>query len=280
MLWMLASAVSFTVFAALVKLLAGDHHEMVLSFFRALIGTLFVLPFLLRRETWNVPRKGAMLLRALYSTLGFVTAFIAFAQLPLAEAQALSFTRALFVTLLAIVLLRERVGAWRWAALGAGFAGVLVMVRPGLSIDPASLAALASAFFFALAIVTVKDMTRDHHPMTLVVWSNVLVAVLCLPLALPHWSWPSWPDLGLLALMGGAGVLAQTCYIQALAVGEASAVAPMDYVRLPLAALAGWWLFAELPSASGLLGAAIVIGATLAITLHEARRRRDDVPPG
>jgi drug/metabolite transporter (DMT)-like permease len=272
MVWMLASAACFTVFAVLIKFLSGTQHEMVMAFYRALIGTLVVSPFLLRKETWRVPRPGKMLMRALYSTLGFLTSFIAFAQLPLADAQSLSFTRALFVTLLAIVLLQEKVGMWRWSALGVGFAGVLLMVRPSASMDIASLSALASSFFFALAIVTVKDMTRDHHPMTLVVWSNALVALFALPFAIPFWSWPSWNDLMWLALMGASGVGAQTCYIRALAVGEASAVAPMDYVRLPLSVAAGWFLFQERPDALTLAGAAVLIISTLIITWREAKR--------
>jgi drug/metabolite transporter (DMT)-like permease len=286
-LWMLASAVCFTVMVVLVKFLAGSQHEMVISFWRALMGMAVFIPFLFRREAWQVPRPGTMTLRAIYSAAGFMLSITAFANLPLAEAQSLSFTRTLFVALLAIFILKETVGIWRWSALGVGFLGVLVMMRPEalLAWDPANhevtvmrLAALAASLFFGMAIITAKDMTRDHHPLTLVLWSNVLVVFFSLPFALPHLSIPSATDAGLLAVMGIAGVLAQTFYMKALAIGDASAVSPVDYVRLPLGAAAGVMLFKEVPDWLTWVGAGIVIASTLVITIREAIKRQTKGP--
>lgn len=287
---MLGSAACFTVMAVLIKFLANDQSVAVMIIYRGLAGLAAVLPFALLagRSAFAMRRPGRVFLRSFYGAFGFYAGFYAFAHLPLAEAQAISFSRTLFITVLAIWLLNETVGPRRWAAILIGFVGILVMVRPlsffgfgAATIEPTAAGlAVASAFFFALAIVTVRDLTADHTPMALVIWANILTSILALPTAaleaaftqtpiVQIFAWPGWRDFSLLIAMGVAGVGAQSCFVRALSTGEASVMAVVDYVRLPLAVGAGLVVFNERPDVWGLLGAAIVIGATLYITLRE-----------
>ncbi len=282
-LWMLASAICFTFMAALLKVLAQHGFaESQMVFFRAAAGFAVLTPVALMggAKAWAVKRPVQVLLRCLFSTLGFFASFYAFAHLPLAQAQALSFSRTLFVVALAALMLKEPVGWRRWAAVGIGFVGVLIMTRPeSATFSLASLMALAAAFFFGLAIVTVKDLTRDHSTLTLVLWTNGFTTLAGAPFAFFGWIQPGWLDLLLLILLGVFGLAAQSCYVRALGTGEASLLGLIDYIRLPMAMLMGLWLFAERPDAATLIGAGVVIGSTVYITWREAKMRAPLKPP-
>jgi drug/metabolite transporter (DMT)-like permease len=117
-------------------------------------------------------------------------------------------------------------------------------------------------------------MTRDHSPTVLLVWSATLGLVFGLPGALFVWRWPELPDLGLLALMGVMGTVTQACYIKGMSIGDAAAMAPIDYIRLVFTALAGFALFHEVPTVWTLAGAAVVVASTLLITFREQQLSR------
>lgn len=275
-LWMLASAGCFTAMAILLKLLVrADYPESQMVFFRCAAGLVAVTPFLLRAgpNALAVKRPWTVLRRCAFSTLGFFAGFYAFAHLPLADSQAISFSRVLFVTVLAVWLLKEQVGVRRWTAVGIGFAGVLIMLRPAGGEMPsiAVIAALASALLFGVTLVTVKDLTRDHSTLTLVAWTNIFTTVVGLPFAFLAWKQPTLLHFVLFLGMGFAGVGAQSCYVRALSSADASLMGLIDYVRLPLAIFFGWLIFAEQPDAFMLAGAAIIIGSTVYITWREAR---------
>jgi drug/metabolite transporter (DMT)-like permease len=274
-LWMVGSGLGFTIMAACVKALAAKgYSESLMIFYRSAAGLLAMTPFLLAagRSAWTVRRPGKVLLRSLYGTVGFFAGFYALAHLPLAEAQALSFSRTLFMVILAIWLLKEKVAWRRWSAVGIGFVGIVIMTRPwAVALDLGAAMAIASAFAFALAIITVKDLTRDHSTITLVLYANVLTTIAGLPFAFMGWAWPSLGDFGLLMLLGASGIAAQSCYVRALSTGEASLMGIVDYVRLPMAAIAGYVLFAEAPDRWAIIGAGVVITATLYITVREAQ---------
>lgn len=285
MLWMLGSALCFTVMAICLKLLAAAKFpESQMVFARCAAGFLVILPFALSagKGALTVKRPTQVFLRGAYSTIGFFAGFYAFAHMPLADAQAISFARVLFVVLFAVWLLQEKVGWRRWMAVGVGFVGVLLMLKPGTATpDLATLCALASAFFFGLAIVTVKDLTKDHSTFTLVLYTNAFTTLAGLPFAFFGWVTPDLWHAFLFVVLGITGVGAQSCYVRALSWGDASLVGLVDYVRLPLALLFGFWLFAERPDTLTLLGAIVIIGSTLYITWREAQLKQSapETPP-
>jgi drug/metabolite transporter (DMT)-like permease len=119
-----------------------------------------------------------------------------------------------------------------------------------------------------------KVMTRDHSPTVLLVWGATLGLVLAIPGAFLTWRWPEPVDLVLLCLMGVMGTITQACYIKGMQLGDAAAMAPIDYTRLIFSAGAGYLLFSEIPTVWTLIGAVIIVASTLFITLREQRLAR------
>ncbi|MEM9669568.1 MAG: DMT family transporter [Pseudomonadota bacterium] len=302
-LWLIGSSLFFTVFLTLAKFLSSTQDPVAIAFWRSAVGFLVTVPVILRqgRVVLALHRPWLVILRSLAGTLAFLCSMIAISDaftLPLSQFNAISFARALFLTVLAAVFLREAVGPWRWGAVFVGFVGILIMVMPGLLlpgfaaesvvVDGGTAFALASAAGFATAIIMVKTLSADHSPITLLIWGNLFstlflglwliigppfVSVLDLPLDTGGWQTPALAEFGLLLAMAVTGVAAQYCYINAMAVGDASFLAPVDYLRLPMAALVDWLVFKLLPGLNVWIGAAIIVSATLVITLREQSKR-------
>lgn len=275
---MLGSASTFVAMATLVKYLGGDYPASLQLFYRQIAGLLVILPMILRsREpVFRSPRPGLVVGRAVLSVTGITLMFYSYQHLPMADANALSFTRALWVVLLAALLLGERLDARRIAATIAGFCGVLLIVNPtGHELNLASLAALLSALVLGWSVTGIKSLTNDHSTITIVSWAGVLGLVFSFPAALMVWRWPTAWDAMLLGLMGAFGVINQMCYVKAMSLGDAGVMAPMDYMRMIFAVLSGWLFFGDLPGARTLLGAAIIIASTLYITSLQERKKAE-----
>lgn len=288
--WLILSGAAFTIFLTLAKQLSSTQDPAVLAFWRSFVGLLVTLPVIFR-SGWGIlrtDRPGLLMARSLVGTLAFICSMFAISDayaLPLSQFNAISFSRALFVTLFAAWLLKERVGPWRWSALFVGFLGVLIMVMPGpilpgyeggdnaLVMDAGTFLALLSALGFAGAIVMVKSLTSTHVPITLLIWANFLSSVLLAPFLFLQFSIPVGTEWSWLIAMAVAGVAGQYCYITAMSVGDASFLAPVDYLRLPMAALVDWIIFQMLPDYPVWIGTGVIISATLLITVREHKKR-------
>ncbi|MEL7129053.1 MAG: DMT family transporter, partial [Pseudomonadota bacterium] len=265
----------------------------VLAFWRSFVGLVVMAPIILR-QGWSVmriSRPGLVLTRSLFGTAAFLCSMFAISDafdLPLSQFNAISFARALFVTILAALFLREVVGPWRWGAVSVGFLGVLIMVLPGLFLpgyaseaiilDGGTVFALLSALGFAGAIVMVKSLSSAHSPITLLIWANLLSTLLLAPCLLFEFVMPTLGESGLIVAMALTGVAGQYFYINGMAVGDASFLAPIDYLRLPMAALADWVIFKLLPGAHVWLGAGVIVSATLFIAFRERRKKTPKDP--
>jgi drug/metabolite transporter (DMT)-like permease len=277
-LWMIASAITFSVMTMLIKMLGEDYPATLQTFYRQLAGMIVLLPMILRdpRGSFRTTRPGILLFRALAGTSGMILSFYAYQTMPLADANALSFTRTLWVVPLAAIILKERIGPRRISATVVGFFGALLMLQPAAAVAGTyfslpALAALASAFLIAMTVTGMKFMTRDHTTMVLMSWSAVLGLVLAIPPAFFVWRWPGFVDLMLLSAMGVLGTITQACYIKGMSEGDATVMAPVDYSRLVFAIIIGYLMFNEIPNSLTLLGAAIIIASTLYITIRESR---------
>ena len=277
--WMLAAAVSFTAMTTLIKYLGADYSASLQTFYRQAAGLVILAPMIARdwRRAFYTTRPGILIFRSAAGVLGNILAFYAYQKIPLADANALSFTRALWLTPLAFFMLGEKLSPTRIGASLVGFIGVLIILAPSShqAIGLPQGAALASAFLFALTVTGMKVMTRDHSPFVILVYAAVLGFAFSLPPALLAWRWPHPIDLVLLATMGALGVATQACYIKGMSIGDAAAMAPVDYTRLVFAVILGLVLFHEVPRGRVILGAAIVVGSTLFLTLrdHHLTRR-------
>ena len=274
-LWMLLSAVTFTAMTLLIKLLGQNYPATLQTFYRQAFGLAVMLPIILRDPpgAFRTTRPGILLFRALAGTIGMILSFYAYQMMPLADANALSFTRTLWLVPLAAFVLKERVGPRRITATLVGFLGAMLMLQPASqgSMGVPALAALVAAFLVALTVAGMKFMTRDHTSTTLMTWSAVLGFVLSIPPALFVWRWPTLPDLLLLGAMGVLGTITQACYIKGMAEGDAAVMAPVDYTRLVFAILFGYVWFHDVPNLLTMIGAGIIIVSTLYITVRESR---------
>ena len=284
-LWMLASGVAWTGMASLVKYLGHAYPAPLETFYRQFVGFCVVLPLIVRRRgaVYATTRPGILILRALAATISGNLSIYAYQNIPLADANVLSFTRTLFMVPLAVMIVGETVGALRITAVLMGFVGVLLMVGPGSGGHPhlslASGAMLVSSFLMAFSVTGMKVMTRDHSAATLVIWSTSLGVLLAIPGAILTWRWPAPGDLALLIGIGVFATAAQATYVRGMTVGDASAMAPMDYTRLIFAATAGFLFFGDVPGPWTLAGAGVVVVSTLLITLREQQLSKARRPP-
>ena len=287
--WMVLSAFGFTAFVTLVKIISEEVHPVFLTFLRTALALLLTLPFLINGRIKLKAKKFELLVaRSVLGSVGILFSMFAVwhvFELPLAEFSALSFTRSLFVTIFAAIFLRELVGLMRWSAVLIGFLGVLIMAVPnyvffwlpsdsGPTLNLGGLLTVFSAAFLAAAIVLVKNLTKYHTPLELLTWSNVLNSALLFVPALFFWSWPSLQMWGLIFAMAVMGLVAQFCYIKAMSIGDASFLSPMDYLRLPMTVVVDWWMIKKFPGIFTWIGAAIIIAATLFITIRERAKAK------
>jgi drug/metabolite transporter (DMT)-like permease len=198
--------------------------------------------------------------------------------LPLAEATTLNFTVPIWAVLLSILLLKERVGIWRWSAVLLGFAGIVVIAQPGSGHFPlySTLVGLGAAFMIALISIQIADLNRTDKPLTIVFYFALFttpLTALGLPLVMTAHDSGEW---SLLLGIGAAGIVGQLLLTAALRFGTVASVIVMDYSGLFWATLYGWLLFGVLPPATTWLGAPLIVIAGLVIAWRERRLTRPD----
>lgn len=274
--WLLLSGIFFTGTGVAVKMLGQSLHAFEISFFRVVVSMLVITPFLIRagRSAGGVRTQVPWLqvCRGIAGSTAMLAGFYAIVHLPLADAQALSFSRTLFVVPLAALILSETVGVRRWMAVLVGFMGVIIMLRPGQGIELSvgMAAALAHAFLVAIATILVSLVSRYDRPVTLMFYTNIVGLVVTGIPTLYVWQMPTDMQWVWLLVMGVFATAAHNCFIRAYALGEASAIAPVDYMRLFWAAIAGYLVFDTLPDLYGIIGAAVISLTTLYIVRREA----------
>lgn len=234
-------------------------------------------------HTMRTNRFPAHLRRAVFGMTAMTFVFWSVQLLPLAEAQTLSFTGPFWATLLAMVLLREKVGLWRWTALGFGFLGILIITQPGKSHIPVLGVAvgLIAAFLVALLSIMIKDLNRTERPLAIVFWFSLLsspMMAVFLPFTMTEHDPTGW---ALLFAMGLSGAIGQILLTLALRYGAVSAVIVMDYTGLVWATLFGWLIWDHLPPFTTWLGMPLIVAAGLLIAWREhalARERYATTP--
>ena len=273
-LWVLLAAVGFSVMAVLAKSLGETLHSFQIAFFRSAVGLAVLLPLVMRagRGVLRTRVPGLHLVRAMTGAVAMMCGFYALTHLPLATATAITFTRPLFLIVVAVLFLGEPVRWRRWSATLVGFAGVMVILRPGAGdFDPAMLVALLQTLAASMVVVLLKRMPPEEKHLTVLFFTVAYTTIITLGPALWVWRESSGPILVTAVLMGAIGVSAQAAMVRAFRIAEATAVAPFDYARLLFATGFGMALFAEFPDAWTVLGAAIIVASTIYIARREAR---------
>ncbi|MEM7408160.1 MAG: DMT family transporter [Pseudomonadota bacterium] len=275
--WMLLASVGFTGMAVSIKLAGQTMPVFELVVLRAVFALVVISPAIFRAERgfFKSSRPGAHVVRSLFGICGVTTMMLALTHLDLALATTLSFTRTLFMIVLAVLFLNEVI---RWRRTGAtliGFAGVVICIAPGgAGFDPWTLVGVLAAVFAAGVTTMIKRLTSTEPPLRILVWSYVIMTLIALGPALWTWRTPGLLELGYIALMGVFSAWGQSCMVTALKAGEVTAVAPFEYSRLVFAAAIGFFIFAEVPTGAAWFGTALIVGSTLYIAVREARLKR------
>jgi len=273
--WMLLAVLAFSLNNVNLKGLARELDPSQIIFLRGLVMILIMLPVAVRTRAIATRRMGGHLMRSVLGASGAYLFVFALALAPLADVVALSFSRALFIVVFAVLVLGETVGWRRWSACAAGFAGVLIMVRPGFGeLNWGLVAATADALVSAGVALTVKSLGRTERPQTVVFYFALFSTLFCMIPALLTWKQPSLEGWFLLALTGVLATCGQIAITRAYIEGEASIVAPIAYVQLVVSGGLAYLVFREMPDDTALVGAAIIVAATLYIALREARLKK------
>ena len=262
--WAILTAISFAVMITAVHYMDGKFDAFQIVFFRAIVGLFLIVP-LVSRSGMRALRTTKMplhLVRTLFGLLAMAALYYAVAIKPLAEVIALTFLIPIFVTIASSLILREAVGVHRWVATIFGFAGALIIIRPGLTeFDIPIFLVLLSSALYAGAWSSVKVLTRTDQASVTIFWMNILMVPLTLiPLAFV-WVTPIWDDFTPILIMALSGWSAHFCQAKAFEKSDASAVMPFDFLRLPVAALFGYILFSETLDVWSWVGAVIIFAA-------------------
>lgn len=286
-LWAALAGILFTVLNVLMRDVTLEMHPFVVGFWRYLFGTLAVLPMIMGAGigSLRVGSPGNHLVRSLVHTGGLGLWFYALPLIPIAETTALGFTTPLFITLGAIFVLQEKVGMRRLLAVGFGFIGMLIILRPGLAeISQGSILMLISAPLFAVSNLMAKLAARNDSITAIVTWQSLLISLFCLPAALLVWEWPSLTQFLWLFLGGVLGTAGHLALSQSYKVADIAAVQPIGFLTLVWATLLGYAIFGDKPDVWTWIGAAVIFAANTYISHRELvkRGRADlsgDTPP-
>lgn len=274
------SWVFFTTEMVTVRLLSEDLSIAQIGVFRQATQALVLFPvvFWTRGKVLQTERFRTHIGRAGCSAGGMFLFYLAFALLPLALATTLTFLQAMFIIVLAALMLGEAIGPRRIGAVILGFSGVLIVMRPGIAeFQPGMLVALSGAFVAALLIIITRSLSATESRMTIMIYSSWVGLVLISLPAVLTWQPTELRHLPLLALVGAAGTTGQFLMVGAFQVAEASALAAVDYVRLIFAVGAGYVMFSEVPDFWTCIGAAVILGAVGYATHRERLAARTGV---
>lgn len=277
-LWIAIAGLVMTIMTALIKTVGDTIPVIQILFLRQMVMTATMMPGILRnpRQAFATDTPGLHLLRIALSSIAMVAGFTAMVHLPLADAVAISFSRSFFVAIFAILLLQEIVGRHRWAGIAAGFVGVIIITDPtGAEIDRYVLLALLSAAAVALIMVIVRKLAQRERLPTVITYQAVGVGLI---LAVPTyliWVPPTPVEWMLLICIGLLSTLGQSLNFMAFRVGEATALAPVDYLRLIYSTAIGAVFFLEQPTWSTMIGALLVILGTFWGLWHERHGAHD-----
>ncbi|MEY2882470.1 MAG: hypothetical protein RL490_194 [Pseudomonadota bacterium] len=274
---MVLSCIAFASMWVMIRYASRDVHAFEIVFFRNAIGTLWLLPMMLRNP--GLIRRERLTANLRRATSGFIATmgtFYAVSHAPMATVLSINYTAPLFATVGAVLFLGERIHIRRVLALAAGFIGMLIVLRPGaVPLTPGIIAAMISAVSTAFSIVAIRALVGKDDSRAVAAWSFILMTIPSFIAALPVWSWPPLHAWVLLVMIGGAAAIGQLTLSRAFALAEASAVLPYDFVRFALIASFGIGLFGERLDGYTILGGTIIFATTIYLAVREAKVARD-----
>ena len=272
-LWMNGTVFSFAIMGVCGRELSFELNTFQTLFWRSLVGGIAILPMLFH-QGWShtrTQRPAAQIIRNLFNFAGQYGWFYAIGVISLAEVFALEFTAPIWTVLLAALFLKERLNAPRIGAIALGFIGILLITRPGIqALDPAGLSVLGAAFAYAVSYIMVKSLTETDSPLTILVYMTLVHLPMAFVFSLSDWVWPSGESWIWILLVGLSGLSAHYCMARAFQKAEASLVVPLDFLRLPLIAVVGFFVYDEALN-PWVLGGALLVFAGNFINIRYAK---------
>ncbi|SDD08499.1 DMT family transporter [Ruegeria marina] len=245
-------------------------HGRFLFAFLAIGGVVMTLRPRLTRPHWRLH-----LGRTTFGWGGVTLMFAAVAYIPMSDATAIAFLNPVFAMVLAIPLLGERVGPWRWGAAAIALCGALILLRPAPgSFQPAALLALAAAAVMGMELIFIKKLSGRERPIQILLVNNAMGLAIASAAVWPVWQPPLPGQWAALAGIGGLMACAQACFVNGMARADASFVAPFSYATLIFAALYDMIAFDVIPDAISMTGAAIILTGALVLAWREGRAAR------
>ena len=270
---MLIGIAGFAVMDAIIKWLTADYSVPQVVALRSWFGLPLLCIFALHQgglKTLKTRRPMVHVGRYLLVLALSFSFFWALSQMKLVDAIAITFAAPIFITALSVPLLKEPVGLHRWFAIGIGFCGVLIMLRPGMGVFQwAALVVLGSAVVYALLMITTRAFKSTESTAALMLYPQLGMSLTGIAFAPYFWVTPSPGDLGLFALAGLFGSVGVMCLTHAFRLGPAAVISPFEYSALIWATLLGFLLWGELPDKYTLVGAGVVISSGLYIIYRE-----------
>jgi len=269
---MLVSTLFFASMHTCVRYLSGDLHPFEIGFFRNLFGVVILAPLILRNgcALMRTNHLNWHFTRATINVFAMMIFFYALSITPLATVQALSFTAPLFTTVLAVVLLGEKVRFRRWAAVIVGFIGVMIILRPGAQpLDFGSLLVLLSASIWAFTMIIIKRLSNTDSPLTITAYVTIFLTVMSFIPAMWVWTWPVGTQWAWLVFAAFAGTMGQLCVAKAFAYADTTIVLPFDFAKIIWGAMLGYLFFGEYVSVYTWIGAVVIFAGATYVAYRE-----------
>ncbi len=259
-------------------LIPAQHlNPYVMAFLRYFSGALFLLPVVWQLGLYRslqTRRLGLHVSRGAIHTAGMMLWFVALPLTTLAEITALGFTGPIFVTIGAALFLSEDVRLRRWIAVFVGFAGAMIIIRPGFSeLHLGVICILLSTPIFSASNLISKALARTDSASTIVIWQNIVIVICAAPFAIWFWQTPNWGDVIWFLLAGLAGTLGHICQQRGYQLADITLLQPIGFLSLIWNTLLGYFLFFQKPDVWTFVGAAVIFSSAMYISHREAVRR-------
>ncbi len=265
--WMAGWLLLMVVMAVAGRQATGELDVFQVMEVRSLIGLVLLAPLVYAAGGLRAMRTARPGLHMLRNTVHYGAQYAwlyALTLIPLAQLVALEFTMPIWILLLAAAFLGEPLHRWKVAAVALGVVGVVLIVQPAQAgVSPGQAIALAAAVGFAVSVTFVKLLTRSEDATRIMFWMLVVQSVLGLWPALATWRWPSPPVWGWLFVIAFCGTFSHYCMARAMHHAQATVIVPMDFLRVPLTALAGWAIYAERIDLLMVLGTVLILAGNL-----------------
>ena len=279
-------AVSATMFGALmascVKYLSDDLHPITICFYRCIMGLILIAPFMVKNNFKALKSQNIKLQfsRSMINIVSMISWFSAIGLMHFEKAAALGFTTPLFTTILAIILLKEKIRFHRTAALIIGFIGIIIIIRPGyVPLELGVVLLLFSAFTFSFVLIIVKKLSAIDSSLTIIFYHLLFSTPVFFILSLFYWETINLNQLLIFTFMAISGLLSHWCLAQAFKLSDTTFVMPLQFTKLIWASLIGLFIFAEQPDFLTWVGGVIIFISIIYITYREAFKKKGTAKP-